>query len=107
MLILVIVKTLFFAFNLGFGLWKSRFRCLLRGLTNKCRNVVPIICATAVLHSIAQKCNEEELGGGDSDDDEDDDNICPTNIRPTPAIPAPAGTTSGNRVRQTLVLTHF
>ena len=76
-------------------MWKLRFRCLQRGLTNKLSNVVPIICATAVLHNIAQKCNEVKRGGDDSDDDDeahDDDD----NLPPTPVIAGPTGTVSGN-----------
>ncbi|KAJ8720937.1 hypothetical protein PYW08_006402 [Mythimna loreyi] len=36
-----------------FGLWKQRFRCLLRGFTTKLENTKMYIVALAVLHNIA------------------------------------------------------
>nr|CAI5840977.1 unnamed protein product [Callosobruchus analis] len=49
-----------------FGKWKSRFRCLQRGITTKVETALVIICATAVLHNLAQP---------GIDDANDDDNI--------------------------------
>lgn len=51
-----------------FGVWKQRFRCLLRGFTTNLANTKLYIVALAVLHNIAmhrQDFYEEEEDGDD------------------------------------------
>lgn len=51
-----------------FGVWKQRFRCLLRGFTTSLENTKVTIVALAVLHNIALNMNEEISGEDNSDD---------------------------------------
>lgn len=55
------------------GVWKQRFRCLLRGLGLKVQNTAGVIGATSVLHNIARTANdplpEEEIENFENDDD--------------------------------------
>lgn len=81
----------------AFGVWKARFRCLHRGLTNQLKNVVAIICATAVLHNIAQLSNDAAID--DIEVESDDDDMLNINVHDP--------TRQGSRVRQNLIATHF
>lgn len=85
----------------AFGVWKRRFPCLHRGLTNKLSNITPIIIACAVLHNIALFNNEpttfdDEEEAADDDADSDDD-----------ANAGPQDVPSGNQFRRNFILRHF
>jgi len=41
-----------------FGTWKRRFPCLRRGLQTKLQTTIAIICATAVLHNMGLRHND-------------------------------------------------
>lgn len=84
----------------AFGVWKRRFPCLHRGLTNKIENVVPIILATAVLHNIAREQSELD----DFPDDpfnEDDGNEA------MPEVDPGDNARTGNHYRQSFIVRHF
>lgn len=82
----------------GFGVWKSRFPCLKRGLGNALPTVSNIIVACAVLHNIAMAGNEE-LPNDDDDDDDQEPFV--------PVDPVPFRIGEGHAVRQALIHTHF
>ncbi len=86
----------------AFGVWKRRFPCLHRGLTNKVDNVVPIILATAVLHNIAREQSES--------DDFFDDHPPPSdeagNDEGCVVVPGETACT-GLHYRQSFIVRHF
>lgn len=91
----------------AFGTWKQRFRCLLRGLTNKLKNVPNIVIATAVLHNISRNVGEPNIDCEDDDDDNEQSDSEMPDVMVVDVHATQAARRSDNRCRQNLIDSHF
>lgn len=84
-----------------FGLWKQRFRCLLRGMYGDIETARKTIVACAVLHNIAIDMKEDLFPGEDSYEQPSSDQIA------THPIPRISNSVRGNIRRRQFIETHF
>lgn len=84
-----------------FGLWKQRFRCLLRGMFGDTETVKKTIVACAVLHNIAIDMREEVFPG------EEDSNEQTASRAPVLIPRYIPSTVRGNIRRRQFIETHF
>jgi len=60
-----------------FGLWKRRFSCLRRSLTNAPETIVNIIITCALLHNMAQKYNTHDNNSYSEEEEEEAEDRLP------------------------------
>lgn len=84
-----------------FGLWKQRFRCLLRGMYGDIETARKTIVACAVLHNIAIDMKEDLFPEEDNYEQPSRDQI------PTHSIPFVSNSVRGNIRRRQFIETHF
>ena len=84
-----------------FGLWKQRFRCLLRGLYCNIETAKKTIVACAVLHNIAIDMKEDVFDSGPGDNQPN------TEISEAVFLPVESNVLRGNIRRQRFIERHF